>query len=335
MLFFRIEKLRDCARLLKFFQWIHPFSQKMLLQVNRLKFENLDPRSIDELIGWAQLEDFEGRGLREAGRGRGDVSAALLPDPDVLVDGFLVVREPGTVCGLPLVARVLAAYDSRLAWEPESADGAEVFAGAILGRISGPLAPLLAAERVVLNFVQLLSGIATATRRLSRHLDGTATRLLDTRKTPPGYRGLARYAFGCGGGYNHRFGLFERPMLKDNHLAGAGAVSGVALQEAVCRARSRCPDLPLEVEVDSLDQIEPVILGGADIVLLDNFSDAELAAAVACCRGRILTEASGGIDEARLPAIASIGPDFVSSGAPVHSARWLDIGLDWAGKKKE
>ena len=153
--------------------------------------------------------------------------------------------------------------------------------------------------------------------------------LLDTRKTLPGYRMLQKYAFACGGGYNHRIGLFDRIMLKDNHLAVAGATGGNRLSETVAIAVNTCENIHVEVEVDCLEQITPALEAGADIILLDNFSLPELKQAVSMIAGRAWTEASGGITLDNLPALGDLGLDFISAGAPVHQSRWKDIGLDW------
>jgi nicotinate-nucleotide pyrophosphorylase (carboxylating) len=160
-------------------------------------------------------------------------------------------------------------------------------------------------------------------------LGDSPSALLDTRKTLPGYRVLQKYAFACGGGYNHRIGLFDRVMLKDNHLAAAGAIGGNRLFETVALAVNTCEGLAVEVEVDRLEQITPALEAGADIILLDNFSPPELIEAVSMVDGRACTEASGGITLESLAALGDLGLDFISSGAPIHQSRWKDIGLDW------
>jgi nicotinate-nucleotide pyrophosphorylase (carboxylating) len=206
-------------------------------------------------------------------------------------------------------------------------DGARVPAGAVLATLDGDPRVLLAAERVLLNFLQRLSGIATQTRRHAAALGDSATRLFDTRKTTPGHRMLEKYAVACGGGWNHRLGLFDRVMLKDTHLALLGSNDNLAA--AVARARKSAPALPVEVEVDRIDQIPPVLAAGADVILLDNFTPARLRAAVALIAGRAFTEASGGITLKTLPKLAPLGLDFVSTSALVHQSVWTDIALDW------
>jgi nicotinate-nucleotide pyrophosphorylase (carboxylating) len=230
---------------------------------------------------------------------------------------------------MQLLPLVLDVYGGGMRVTPHVADGDTVRAGTVLARLAGPASRLLEAERVLLNFLQHLSGIATHTATYVRTLGRSRTRLLDTRKTTPGYRLLEKYAVACGGAWNHRLGLFDRVLIKDNHLAAAGATRGERLAAAVRRARARSPELVIEVEVDRLDQLPPVIAAGADIVLLDNFTVPRLRRAVALCRGRASTEASGGITLRTLPRRARLGLDFISSGALVHQSTWVDIGLDW------
>jgi nicotinate-nucleotide pyrophosphorylase (carboxylating) len=241
----------------------------------------------------------------------------------------LTAREPLVICGLDLVKTVLKSYGGDCQFEAKVEDGQMLNTGNVIGILSGGASALLQAERVLLNFLQHLSGIATEARLYVDALKGSPTAMLDTRKTLPGYRVLQKYAFACGGGYNHRIGLFDRVMLKDNHLAVAGATGGNRLTETVALAVNTCQDLAIEVEVDSLDQISPVVEAGADIILLDNFSPLELKEAVAMIDGRACTEASGGITLNTLPALGDLGLDFISTGAPIHQSTWKDIGLDW------
>jgi nicotinate-nucleotide pyrophosphorylase (carboxylating) len=215
-------------------------------------------------------------------------------------------------------------------WQPLLADGAPVAAGAIVAAISGPAASLLTGERLALNYLQRLSGIATLTARYVQALSGTAARLVDTRKTTPGLRSLEKYAVRCGGGSNHRHGLSDGMLVKDNHVAILRQ-QGVTLRDVVARARAGAPhSLRVEVEVDRLDQIEDAIAGGADVILLDNMPPATLAEAVRLIAGRALTEASGGITLAGIRACAATGVDLISVGALTHSAPALDIALDFA-----
>lgn len=233
--------------------------------------------------------------------------------------------------GISLVERILAAYGTGASWASRVEDGMRVESGAVLGVVRGIPGAVLPSERVILNFLQMLSGIATLTAAFVAELGDSPTRLLDTRKTPPGYRYLAKWAFACGGGYNHRFGLWDRVMLKDNHLATGAGAEGEALVAKVREAKRRFPNLPVEVEVDRIGQIEPAIEGGADIILFDNFQDRDLVEAVGICNRRCLTEASGGIGRERLRTLGGIGLNFISTGAPIHQARWVDIGMDAEG----
>lgn len=302
------------------------YSQQSLL--HRVQWAELDLQYLRQLIRLAKIEDLAAAGLNERPTLLGDVTTALMPEK-TLGRAELNARESMVVCGLPLIPEVLAAYHSECNFEPQAEDGQSVSAGTCIGVLEGPATALLQAERVLLNFVQHLSGIATDTQLYANHLSQSSTALLDTRKTLPGYRVLQKYAFACGGGYNHRIGLFDRVMLKDNHLEVAGATGGNRLAETVALARATCEDLPIEVEIDRLDQIEPVLTAGADILLLDNFSLSDLKTAIETIGDQALTEASGGITQNSLPELALLGLDFISTGAPVHQSTWKDIGLDW------
>jgi nicotinate-nucleotide pyrophosphorylase (carboxylating) len=297
--------------------------------LNRLTWAELDPDYLRQLVGLAKIEDLAGAGLAQRPTRLGDVTTALMPE-GAIGTAQLAAREPLVICGLGLVQIALNAYGEGCEFEAQATDGDLLATGDVIGTLSGPSGPLLQAERVILNFLQHLSGIATETRAYVEALHGSQTALLDTRKTLPGYRVLQKYAFACGGGYNHRIGLFDRVMLKDNHLAVAGATGGNRLTETVELARSTCEGLAIEVEVDALDQIPPVLEAGADIILLDNFSHAELKEAIALIGDRASTEASGGIQIDTLPALGQLGLDFISTGAPIHQSTWKDIGLDWA-----
>lgn len=294
----------------------------------RLAWQDLDPDYLRQLVGLAKIEDLAGAGLADRPERLGDVSTALMPEGPG-GEAQLAAREPLVVCGLGLVKIVLDSYSTDGCFEPKVEDGDFLVKGDVIGILSGSSSALLQAERVLLNFLQHLSGIATETRRYVDALGRSTTVLLDTRKTLPGYRVLQKYAFACGGGYNHRIGLFDRIMLKDNHLAVAGATSGNRLTETVALAVNTCEDLAVEVEVDTLEQIEPVLEAGADIILLDNFSITELREAIRIIDGRASSEASGGIQIDTLPALSELGLDFISTGAPIHQSTWKDIGLDW------
>lgn len=294
----------------------------------RLPFENLSPAYLKQAVETARNEDLYGYGLAEQPQDGGDVSSALLIE-EGNGSATLNAREDLVICGLPLVPYVLKAYHPDLTVKPLVEDGTRLERGQAIATISGPSHELLQAERVLLNYLQYLSGIAFQTRIYVEALGDSTTRLLDTRKTTPGYRMLQKYAVACGGAWNHRLGLWDRVMLKDNHLAGSDATSGSALTELVLQAREKNPTLPIEVEVDRIDQIPPVLEAGADIIMLDNFTRDQLAEAVRLIDGQAYTEASGGITLDTLPTLGDLGLDFISTGALVHKATWKDIGLDW------
>ncbi len=296
--------------------------------LTRLAWQDLDTDYLRQLAGLAKIEDLAGAGLVARPTRLGDMTTALMPE-GALGKAQLIAREPLTICGLGLIQIVLDTYGEDCQFRPNCKDGDQLLAKEAIGTISGSASALLQAERVILNFLQHLSGIATETRSYVDALEGSDTALLDTRKTLPGYRVLQKYAFACGGGYNHRIGLFDRVMLKDNHLAVSGATGGNRLTHTVALAVNACEDLAIEVEVDSLEQIPPVLEAGADIILLDNFSPEELQEAVHLIDGRACTEASGGITHTTLPKLGNLGLDFISTGAPIHQSRWKDIGLDW------
>ncbi|PXA05485.1 carboxylating nicotinate-nucleotide diphosphorylase [Coraliomargarita sinensis] len=294
----------------------------------RLQWSDLDTDYLRQLIGLAKIEDLAGAGLAKRPERLGDVTTALMPE-NVRGHARLVARGPLVICGLGLVGLTLEAYGEGCQFEAACSDGDCLESGDVIGTMQGDAAAMLQAERVLLNFLQHLSGIATETRAYVDALGTSGTVLLDTRKTLPGYRVLQKFAFASGGGVNHRIGLFDRVMLKDNHLAVAGATGGKRLVEAVALARQTCEGLPIEVEVDRIDQIEPVLEAGADIILLDNFTTEELQSAVERIDGAACTEASGGIQLEALSELGQLGLDFISTGAPVHQSTWKDIGLDW------
>jgi len=268
----------------------------------------------------------------------GDWTSNALALEDAAGRADVVARRPGVVAGLPAAAPTLNAFDPRLKWTPQSEDGSPVSPGECVGAIEGLARGILAAERTLLNLLGRLSGIATLTRRYVEVIVGTKARVYDTRKTTPGWRRLEKYAVRCGGGWNHRGGLDEAVLIKDNHLAlGAGRFSPA---EAVARARqfvqqqAADPEIPIEVEVDSLEQLDAVLAARPDVVLLDNMAPAQLRAAVArrdAVDPTIELEASGGIDLASVRAIADSGVERISVGALTHSAAALDFGLDWVG----
>lgn len=296
--------------------------------IRRLRWDELDRVWLLRFAELAREEDLAGLGLARRPPRAGDPSAELLAGA-ARARAQVVARRPMVLAGLGLIDVVLAVYGGGCRAVLRAEDGQSVPAGQVVAELEGPAAVLLSAERIVLNFLQRLCGVATQTRAHVLALGATSTRLLDTRKTTPGFRMLEKYAVGQGGGYNHRLGLFDRIMVKDNHLAADGASAGERLTSLVRRARASRPDLLIEVEVDRLDQIAPALAADADVVLLDNFSPADLREALPLLRGRAWSEVSGGVSLATLPAIGALGPDFVSSGALTHAAPWCDLGLDW------
>lgn len=296
----------------------------------RLEWAAIDPNYLDHLIAQAQAEDLAALGLKTAPDRAHDVSSALFADR---FEGgecaAIVAREDCVLCGIELVPPILQTYDSQLSFHRTAKDGDLLKKGSLIGRIEGPPAPLLQAERILLNFLQHLSGIASETRRYTDCLKGSQTRLLDTRKTTPLYRVLEKYAFGCGGGYNHRYGLYDRIMIKDNHWATLGSEPDSLAKKSIQQLRDDYPELPMHIEVDRCDQIALALDAGADCILLDNFSRNELWQALDLIDNRAYTEASGGIQREDLHLLKELGLDFISTGAPIHQSQWIDLGIDW------
>jgi nicotinate-nucleotide pyrophosphorylase (carboxylating) len=250
--------------------------------------------------------------------GDGDLTSLAVIDEDVTCTARLLVKEPGVVCGLEVAAEVFDRLGATL--EPLAADGNAVEPGPV-ARVDGSAREVLAGERLALNLVGRLSGIATLTRRYVEAVEGTGAVILDTRKTTPGLRALEKHAVACGGGQNHRLGLYDGILIKDNHLRLAGS-----LGEAVARAKES--GVPVEVECDTLAQVREALAAGADSILLDNMPVPELREAVELARGQARLEASGGVTLETVRAIAQTGVDFISVGALTHSARALDLSLE-------
>ena len=305
----------------------HPEQLERLAR--RLAWAEIDPAWLRRLTELARAEDLAGEGLRVRPERSGDATSALMR-PGRRGSARLVARHDLTPAGLGLIPIVLQVFGEGCNVRLLKSDGAQIKSGETLAEIEGPIATLLTAERTLLNFVQRLSGVATHTRRHLEAMGTTSVRLLDTRKTTPGFRMLEKYAVGQGGAWNHRLGLFDRIMAKDNHLAAEGAGTGEALSDWIRRARKARPDLLVEVEVDRLDQIEPACSAGADVILLDNFSLNDLRQAIPLVRAHAWCEVSGGVTLSSLPGLAALEPDFISCGALTHAAPWADIGLDWA-----
>ncbi|GAB3532316.1 carboxylating nicotinate-nucleotide diphosphorylase [Arthrobacter tecti] len=259
----------------------------------------------------------------------GDVTSQALIPGDARAEAAVVAREAGIFCGEQVIEAAMRLTDPGLQVAFQVADGEAFDAGAVLATVHGPARSLLTAERVALNLAQRLSGIATLTGKFVAEVAGTAARVVDTRKTTPGLRVLERYAVRCGGGHNHRFSLSDAVMAKDNHLAILTQGGVLGLTEALQAARARLPHtVHFEVEVDRLDQIEPVLAAGVDTIMLDNFSLPDLETGVRQVAGRALVEASGNVRLETVGAIARTGVDIISSGALTHSVQALDLGLD-------
>jgi nicotinate-nucleotide pyrophosphorylase (carboxylating) len=261
--------------------------------------------------------------------GSGDATTLATVPETATARAVMRAREPLVVAGLDFAEAAFHELSAAVKIERLAKDGRRVNGGEILLKISGPARALLSAERVALNFVQRLSGIATLTAQFVDAIKDTPAQILDTRKTTPGWRRFEKYAVACGGGLNHRLGLFDMVLIKDNHLAVLKNESPNAIVAAVRRAREKFPQLKIEVEADTLDQVEQAADAGADIILLDNMNPVQLRLAVQKIKGRAKTEASGGVNLAGVQTIAKTGVDFISIGALTHSARAVDIGLDF------
>ena len=261
--------------------------------------------------------------------GDGDITTLATVAPDSNARAAMIAREPLVVAGLPIAEAVFGELSAAIQINRNTNDGDHVPAGQSLLRISGPAQAMLTGERVALNFIQRLSGIATLTRQYVDAVKGTRAQILDTRKTTPGLRRLEKYAVACGGGHNHRAGLFDRVLIKDNHLVALQHDKPNPIAAAVKRARERYPQHKIEIEADTLEQVEQAVAAGADILLLDNMNLVQLRVAVQQAKGRAKTEASGGVNLANVRQIAETGVDWISVGALTHSARAADSALEF------
>ena len=261
--------------------------------------------------------------LREDLGSAGDITSAATIPADAQATATFGTRKPGVLAGLPFAEAAFRAIDPSVRFEAILHDGDRIVAGAIVARVAGNARAVLAAERVALNYLSRLSGIATATAALVDRVKHTRAIILDTRKTTPGLRIFEKYAVRCGGGTNHRFGLYDAILIKDNHIAVAGGVA-----EAIRRARSHAPGVKLEIEVASLAELAEAMSETPDIVMLDNMTLADMRRAVAFVAGRAKLEASGNVTLETIGPIAETGVDFISSGWITHSAPALDLGLD-------
>ncbi len=269
--------------------------------------------NLDRLIAQALAEDL----------GSGDVTTNSVVPPETRISGQFTMKEEGVVCGLAVAQRVFSRLDPDIRFIPRCKDGDKVKAGSAIAEISGPAAGILSGERLALNFLQRLSGIATKTQSLVSQVAGTGTKIVDTRKTTPGLRILEKYAVRTGGGQNHRMNLADGVLIKDNHIRASGGIT-----TAVEAARKKAPrTLKIEVEVESIREVEEAVKAGADIIMLDNMPTELMAEAVKLINGRALVEASGNMDNRDLREVANSGVDMISLGSLTHSVRALDISL--------
>lgn len=279
----------------------------------------IPPAEIERVVRLALEEDL----------GWGDVTTDSLVDPGLRASGRIVAREPGVLAGLDVAAEVFRQVDPAVEIRRHKADGERLVRGDAVMTIAGPAAALLRAERTALNFLQRLCGVATATSRYVERIHGLPAKVIDTRKTTPGLRSLEKYAVRMGGGHNHRHGLGDGVLVKDNHLV-ALALEGAGIAEAVRRAREQVPHtIKIEIEADTLDQVKEALDAGSDLILLDNMSPEELRTAVQMSGGRAVLEASGGITLETIRAVAETGVDLISVGALTHSVKALDLALDF------
>lgn len=276
-------------------------------------------------LGMDNIKTFISNALRED-IGPGDLTTEALIQPDIEGKAELIAKEPLILAGIEVAREVFHQVNQDINFLGRHPDGEDLSSSTVIATISGPLRSLLTAERVALNLLQRLSGIATLTRQYVNGIEGTKARIVDTRKTTPGLRALEKYAVRIGGGKNHRFGLFDGILIKDNHIAAVGS-----LTEAVKRAREKAPHtLKIEVETENLDQVREAISAGAEIIMLDNMDIETMKEAVKLINGKALIEASGGINLNNVRQVAETGVDLISVGAITHSARSMDISMEIA-----
>ena len=280
-------------------------------------------------IDWGRVDTLIELALAEDLGDAGDVTTLAVVPEAAKCRAILLCKEPDMVlCGLPVAERVFRTVEPSLSFAAQKREGDLCRKGDVLAEISGSARGVLTAERTALNFIQRLSGVATAAHRYAAAVAGTKTKVLDTRKTTPGYRNLEKYAVAVGGADNHRIGLFDRVMIKDNHREMAAMEGDGAIPRAVARARKMYPGLEIEVEADTLDDVRAAAECGVEHIMLDNMDDATMREAVGIVAGRAKLEASGGITLERLGRIAKLGVDFISVGALTHSVKSADISLD-------
>ncbi len=274
----------------------------------------LDERHVEDAVRAALAEDLGAAG---------DITSAATIPADATAVADFGVRKAGVIAGLPIAAEAFRVLDPAVKFEVLHGDGSRVAPGTVIARVSGNARAVLAGERVALNYLCHLSGVATAAAALVEKTKGTRAVILDTRKTTPGMRAFEKYAVVCGGGSNHRFGLYDAVLIKDNHIVVAGGVG-----EAIRRARGHAPGVRIEIEVGSLAELDEALAEKPDIIMLDNMNVADMATAVKRVAGRAKLEASGNVTVDTVATIAATGVDYISSGWITHSAPALDIGLD-------
>ena len=296
----------------------------------RYKFGARERRNLEDLLALVIAEDLDQVG---------DITSSATIPSHALGAGKLVARSPGVLAGLPVVERLAAEFELFRGWESYQADGDRLEPGTVIAHLAGPMRSLLTMERTALNFLQRLSGIATMTARFVAAIavDGSRAKIYDTRKTTPGWRALEKYAVRCGGGFNHRFGLYDAVLIKDNHLAwlqsAAGPGAADPIVAAIATARANAPaGTVIEVEVDSLEQLDVALRRGPDIILVDNLGPEQVAEAVRrrdAVAPTVQLEASGGVKLETVGLLAATGVDRISVGALTHSAPALDLAMDF------
>ena len=278
-------------------------------------------------IDWKRTDALIALALEEDLGDRGDVTTNSVIPEDLVTDAVFLAKEDLVCAGLPVAERLFLTLAPSLHWEALVKEGDFCPKGTIMAKVHGSARKLLTGERTALNFLQRLCGVASAAKKY-QDAAGNSCRILDTRKTTPGWRNLEKYAVAVGGASNHRIGLYDRVMIKDNHRELAGLEGAGGITRSVERARKMYPGLEVEVEVDSLTELAEAVETGAEYILLDNMSDEMMAEAVKFVHGRSKLEASGGITLARIPSAAKTGVDFISSGALTHSVKSSDISMD-------
>ena len=295
----------------------------------RISWDALDKNLIEKQLKICVEEDL-GLNSKDGAKWQSDITTRCC---EITNNGsaYLTAREPMILCGTLIIPFIIKAFGTQqVTYTLKYNDGDDLQRDDIIGILTGPINEILAIERSVLNYLQRLSGISTSVLKFKKKIDKHGVGLLDTRKTTPGLRLLEKYASACGGSFNHRIGLFDRILIKDNHLAAAQATHGTELENflrsVVRKNNSNCI---IEVEIDEIEQLEAAINSGVDAVLIDNFSPTLIKQAMMKNKNRVVIEASGGITESSILAYAKAQPHFISTGAPIHSSRWVDIGLDW------